>query len=48
MDAKLQNEIFKECKPETITINGQNFKIIEDMRRLERIIDREILKGQQC
>ncbi len=43
-DKQLQNEIFKECNPTPIVAQNQSFKVVEDLRRLERIIERELLK----
>ncbi len=46
-DKKLQEAIFIECTPVSMVIENQSFKIVEDMRRVKRIIKRELLKIKQ-
>lgn len=43
-DDKLIKGIFDECKPTITTLNGQTMKVVEDLRRLKRIVIREKLK----
>lgn len=35
--------IFQECDPVSITRQGQSFKVVEDLRRLKRIVKRELI-----
>lgn len=36
-------EIFKECNPVPIVLDKKEFKVVEDMRRVKRVIQRELL-----
>lgn len=37
------SRIFNECEPVSITKNNQTFKVVEDLRRLKRIVKRELI-----
>ncbi|MBL7868851.1 MAG: ATP-binding protein [Flavobacterium lindanitolerans] len=36
-------KIFDECNPAPVVVNKQAFKVVEDMRRVKRVIKRELL-----
>lgn len=38
------NELFKECEPINVTIQGQNIKVVESFRRIKRVVKRELLR----
>jgi len=42
-DKKLQKEIFDDCKPIHKLIGKQSVKVVEDLRRVKRVIKRELL-----
>ena len=44
---KLHTDIFNECNPIAKKIGGQIIKVVEDMRRVKRIIKREKIKLKQ-
>ncbi len=37
-------KIFDECEPTSIIVQGQNIKVVEDLRRLKRVIKRELIR----
>lgn len=43
-DKKLQKAIFKECEPASVNTGQEIKKVVYDMRRLKRIVERELLK----
>ncbi|SDE82393.1 ATP-binding protein, partial [Riemerella columbipharyngis] len=38
-------KIFDECEPTSIIVQGQSIKVVEDLRRLKRVIKRELLNA---
>lgn len=42
-DKAIVDKIFKECNPVPIVLKEQTFKVVEDMRRVKRVIQRELL-----
>lgn len=42
-DKKTHRMIFKECKPINKMVNKRNVKVVEDLRRVKRIIKRQLL-----
>lgn len=43
-DKVLINNIFKDCEPTKILIQGQTIEVVEDLRRLKRVIKRELIQ----
>lgn len=43
-DEGLQREIFEEAIPVRININGGTVRVVEDMRRVKRLVQRELLR----
>lgn len=44
-DKELQKRIFEQCEPTRVTLSdGKSIEVVEDMRRLKRIVKRERLK----
>lgn len=43
MNKELIAQLFKECEPISITIQGQNVRVVESFRRIKRVIKRELL-----
>lgn len=41
-EAKIK-EVFAECEPTLINRGGQDFKVVEDLRRLKRVVKRELI-----
>ena len=41
---KAQKAIFEECDPIATYINNQNIKVVHDIRRIRRIVERELMK----
>lgn len=39
-------KIFDECEPISLIVQGQNIKVVEDLRRLKRIIKRQLIQQQ--
>jgi len=39
-----QEDIWKECKPKEVSVAGQFVKMIDDLRRLKRVIQRELIE----
>lgn len=37
-------KIFDECEPANIIVQGQSIKVVEDLRRLKRVIKRELIR----
>lgn len=46
-DASTQKQIFDECENVTRTIENRDVKVVEDLRRLKRIIQRHLLLNAQ-
>lgn len=46
-DQAKQKELFDECKPVTKQIEERDIKVVEDLRRLKRVIQRELLINAQ-
>lgn len=42
-----QNEIWTECQPKEVTVGGQFLKMIDDLRRLKRVVQRELIKSSE-
>lgn len=40
----LINKIFEDCEPAKILIQGQNIEVVDDLRRLKRVIKRELMQ----
>ena len=38
------SKIFEECEPVNIVIQEQSIKVVEDLRRLKRVIKRELIQ----
>lgn len=43
-DKKIQKAIFKECEPSSIKVGSEIRQMVYDMRRLKRVVERELLK----
>ena len=43
-NVKQQKTIFEECEPTSTFINNQNIKVVHDIRRIRRIVERELMK----
>lgn len=43
-DKAMISKIFEECEPVNIVIQEQSIKVVEDLRRLKRVIKRELIQ----
>lgn len=46
-DKKLQADIFKECEPRKVMLQNRDHTVVEDLRRVKRAIQRELLRQQE-
>ena len=44
---RLQNQIWKECNPKEVTVGGQFVQMVDDLRRLKRVVQRELITGKE-
>jgi type II secretory pathway predicted ATPase ExeA len=44
-DAKLQYAIFQECEPRRIKVENTTIEIVDDLRRVRRVVERELLRA---
>ncbi len=47
-DTVLQTSIFKECEPRQIMVQNQPRTVVEDLRRVKRAVQRELLLMQEA
>lgn len=45
--SRQQDAIWKECSPKEVSVGGQFLKMIDDLRRLKRVVQRELIKSKE-
>lgn len=42
-DKRKQSEVFEECSPERVIVDGKTIRMVQDLRRVKRVVQRELI-----